>query len=73
MAYQYTQRIADQWQQMYGRRPIINVSSSSSLVPGPRRPLIDPRVDMASAKIQFLRHNDWIMLPSEQDKPVVER
>ncbi len=72
MAYQYTQRIADQWQQMYGRRPVINVSSSASLVPAPRRSLIDPRVDLADAEIGYFRHNDWILLSNPKDRVIAK-
>jgi len=72
LAHQYAQRVAEEWQQMYGRRPRVHVTSYARLVPGPLQRLIDSRVDMASAKIQYLRHNDWIVLSGQQDKAIAE-
>jgi len=73
LTHQYAQRVAQQWQRMYGRRPRVHVTSYASLVPAPLERLIDPRIDLANAEINYLGHNDWIVLQGEQDEPVVER
>lgn len=64
---QYAGRIAEEWQSIYGRRPEVHVTSSLALNRHPLQPLVDPSVDLASAPLHLLRHNDWI-LPLQRRK-----
>jgi len=73
LVHQYAQRVADQWQQMYGYRPRVHVTNFASLVPGPLQSLIDPRADLASAEINYLSHNDWIVLSDKRRKSALEQ
>jgi vitamin K-dependent gamma-carboxylase len=69
MAHQYARRIAQLWEQQYGRRP--RVYAATSLVAlnnrSPQK-VIDPAVDLATAPIELFGHNDWI-LPLEPGPP----
>jgi hypothetical protein len=56
----YALRVAEIWQRDYGRRPIVHAITSMSLNGRPPQPMVDPAVDLATARVEWLRHNPWI-------------
>lgn len=60
MIHQYVDRVAHKWQQKYGSRPAIYVVDFVRLNHHPRQLLIDPSVDLASARLSLFGHSDWI-------------
>src|SRR6185436_9647941 len=56
----YARRVAQIWEQEYGRRPVITAWTAVSLNGRPPQPLVDPDADLASVPDHWLRHNAWI-------------
>lgn len=56
----YARRVAELWQQEYGRRPVVNAVTSMSLNGRPPQPLVDLAADLASVDVAWFRHNWWI-------------
>lgn len=61
LIWQYVQRMANIWEDEYGRRPEIYCHGTVMMNYRYPAPLIDPTVDLAAAKYSFLHHNEWIM------------
>jgi len=68
--HQYAQRIAEQWETLYGRRPAVHVTSYLALNRHPMQPLIDPAVDLAAEPLRLLRHNRWILPMAGTEDPL---
>lgn len=75
VVHQYANRVADRWEANFGRRPAVYAHASLVRVNRrPPQPIIDPRVDLASAKLHWLRHNSWILpAPNEvaEQQPLI--
>jgi hypothetical protein len=61
----YAQHVATRWQQEFGGRPRIYVTSYVKLNQHVMQPLVDPEVDLAHVPRQRLGHHAWI-LPLER-------
>lgn len=61
MCHQYAQHIADWWEQNTGSRPRVYMHLDAALSPYALQPALDSRVDMATAPLRALSHNDWIL------------
>lgn len=61
MQHQYAQRIAGLWEEQYGRRPQVFVTSSLALNQHPMQPITDPTVDLSAVPLRLLSHNEWIL------------
>ena len=57
----YARRVADLWNQEYGRRPAVRAITAVSLNGRPHQPLVDPDADLASVPVKALGHNAWIL------------
>jgi hypothetical protein len=57
---EYARHVADQWEKIYGHRPIVRADTAVSLNFRPMQRLVDPEADLANVKLSRLRHNPWI-------------
>lgn len=60
MCHQYAGRIAQWWEQRVGSRPRVFMQLNAELLPYELQPVLDPRVDLATAPLKVLSHNAWI-------------
>jgi len=60
MIWQFAQRLKKEYAKQ-GKEVSVFVESSVSLNGGPGKPLIDPRVDLATVKWEPFRHSEWIL------------
>ena len=56
----YARRVAEIWQKEYGHRPAVRAVTSMSLNGRPSQLLVDPTVDLATARVAWFKHNSWI-------------
>ncbi len=56
----YACRVANLWQEQYGRRPQVNAVTSVSINGRPYQELVDPDADLAAVSVKWFRHNEWI-------------
>ena len=57
---EYSRHIAELWDSSTGRRPMIHAQTSVSLNFRPSQQIVDPKADLATVRLAFLRHNPWI-------------
>lgn len=57
----YARRVAQIWEDEYGRRPAIHAMTQMGLNGRPKQLLVDPSADLASVSVRWFGHNDWIM------------
>lgn len=60
MAWQYAQRLADEYGAKY-MEVAIHARTAASLNGRPVAPLIDPEIDLAKVKWSHFKHSDWIL------------
>jgi hypothetical protein len=56
----YARRVADLWEAEYGRRPAVHAWTAASLNARPHQALVDPKADLASVNVGWMRHNPWV-------------
>ncbi len=56
----YARRVAQLWEEEYGRRPVVNAITAESLNHRPFQLLVDPNADLATVPAKWFTHNDWI-------------
>jgi hypothetical protein len=56
----YARRVAELWQEDYGRRPRVQAVTAVSLNGRPHQLLVDREVDLASVGVRWIGHNLWI-------------
>ena len=56
----YSVRVADLWEQEYGRRPAVTATTRVSLNGRPYQALVDPDVDLARVSVSWFSHNPWV-------------
>ncbi len=69
MCHQYAQRVAELWEEWFGRRPQVYITNYVGRIPYPMQLVIDPNVDLAAAPIKLLGHNEWILPMLHEDAP----
>jgi hypothetical protein len=57
---EYSRHIAELWESSTGRRPIVRAQTAVSLNFRPSQQVVDPKADLATVRLAFLRHNSWI-------------
>jgi hypothetical protein len=61
MIHCYAQHIADQWSEHTGRRPQVYCQALVSLNQRPTQPIVDPAVDLATARLRIFGHSEWVL------------
>lgn len=61
LLHRYSQHVADDWEESYGRRPQIYATNYVKLNHHPMQLIVDPEIDLASAPLTIYRHNPWIL------------
>ena len=57
---EYSRHIAELWESSTGRTAIVHAQTAVSLNFRPSQQVVDPKADLATVPLAFLRHNSWI-------------